>query len=159
MHVCIMCILTFPAVLQQTLNGKADDSSLTNDIWGLQMITRKSLDRADKPARAHLRLALGSSIYYMWPDLRNPPYVILTRFAQCAFLVAQVQICQSPDFVISMSNNPSSNCSRRLRRLVVSYKGEISLHFDPPSLYSCRVRSPLLREIIRIRARGLSSYC
>ena len=88
----------------------------------------------------------------------NPPYAIRARFAQCAFLVAQVQICQSPDFVISMSNNPSSNCSRRLRRLVVSYKGEISLHFDPPSLYSCRVRSPLLREIIRIRARGLSRY-
>ena len=30
-----------------------------------------------------------------------------------AFLVAQVKICQSPDFVISMSNKP--NCYRRLR--------------------------------------------
>ena len=88
----------------------------------------------------------------------NPPYEIRARFTQCAFLVAQVQICQSPDFVISMSNNPSSNCSRCLRRLVVSYKGKISLHFDPPSLYGCRIRSPLLREIIRIRAHGLSSY-
>ena len=80
------------------------------------------------------------------------------RFAQCVFLVGQVQICQSPDFVISMSDNPSSNCSRHLRRLVVSYKGEISLRFDPPSQYSRRVRSLLLRKIIRIRTCGLSSY-
>jgi hypothetical protein len=61
-------------------------------------------------------------------------------------------------FVISMSNNPSSNCSRHLRSLVMSFQGEISLHFDPPSLYSCRVRIPLLREIIKLRARGLSRY-
>ena len=32
----------------------------------------------------------------------NPPYGICARFAQCAFLVAQVEICQSPDFVIYM---------------------------------------------------------
>ena len=30
----------------------------------------------------------------------NPQYGIRVRFAQCAFLVAQVEICQSPDFVI-----------------------------------------------------------
>ena len=45
------------------------------------------------------------------------------RFAQCAFLVAQVEICQSPDFIIYTSNNPSSNCCRLLRRLVVLYEG------------------------------------
>jgi hypothetical protein len=88
----------------------------------------------------------------------NPPYGIRARFAQSAFLVAQVENYQSPAFVIYMSSNPSSNCSRHLRRLVVSYQGEISLHFDPPSLYSCRVRIPLLREIIKIRARGLPRY-
>ena len=38
----------------------------------------------------------------------NPPYGIRARFAQCTFLVAQVEICRSPDFVIYMSNNPSS---------------------------------------------------
>ena len=38
----------------------------------------------------------------------NPPYGINAQFAQCVFLVHQVQNCQSPDFVISMSNNPSS---------------------------------------------------
>ena len=81
-----------------------------------------------------------------------------TQFAQCAFLVPGVKNCQSPDFVISMSNNPSSNCYRRLRRLVVSYKSEISLYFDLPSLYSCRTRSPLLRTLIRIPARGLSRH-
>ena len=48
----------------------------------------------------------------------NPPYGIRARLAQCAFLVAQVEICQSPDFVIYMSNNPSSNCCRLLRRVM-----------------------------------------
>ena len=80
----------------------------------------------------------------------NPPYGIRTQFAQCAFLVALVEICQSPDFVTYMSNNPSSNCCRLLRRLVVLYEGEISLHFDPPSWHSCRTRSPLLWAVIRI---------
>ena len=69
---------------------------------------------------------------------------------QCAFLVAQVEICQSPDFVIYMSNNPSSNCCHLLRRLVVLYKGEVGLHFDPPSRHSHRTRSPLLWAVIRI---------
>ena len=64
----------------------------------------------------------------------NPPYGICVRFAQCLFLVAQVEICQSPDFVIYMSNNPSFNCCRLLQRLViVLYEGEISLPFDPSS--------------------------
>ena len=80
----------------------------------------------------------------------NPLYGIRARFAQCAFLVAQVQICQSPDFVIYMSNNPSSNCCRLLRRLVVLYEGEISLHLDPPSRHSRRTRSPLLWAVISI---------
>ena len=79
----------------------------------------------------------------------NPPYGICARFAQCAFLAAQVEICQSPDFVIHMSNNPS-NCCRLLRRLVVLYEGEISLHFDPPSRHSRQARSPLLWVVIRI---------
>ena len=79
----------------------------------------------------------------------NPPYGIRARFAQCAFLVAQVQICQSPDFVIYMSNNPS-NCCRLLRRLVMLYEGEISVHFDPPSRHSRRTQSPLLWAVIRI---------
>ena len=79
----------------------------------------------------------------------NPPYGIRARFAQCAFLVAQVQISQSPDFVIYIYN-PSSNCYRLLRRLVVLYEGEISLQFDPPSRHSHRTRSPLLWAVIRI---------
>ena len=73
-----------------------------------------------------------------------------SRVMQCAFLVVQVKICQSPDFVIYMSNNPSSNCCHCLRRLIMLYKGEISLHFDPPSRPSCRTRSPLLWVLIRI---------
>ena len=80
----------------------------------------------------------------------NPPYGICMRFALCAFLVAQVQICRSPDFVIYMLNDPSSNCCRLLRRLVVLYEGEISHHLDPPSRHSHRTRSALLWALIRI---------
>ena len=77
----------------------------------------------------------------------NPPYGIRARLAQCAFLLVQVEICQSPDIVIYMSNNPSSNSCHLLRKLV---KGEISLHFDPPSQHSHRTQRPLLWALIRI---------
>ena len=56
----------------------------------------------------------------------NPAYGINAQVAQCAFLVPRVKNCQTSDFVISMSNNPSTNCYRWLRRLNVSFKGEIS---------------------------------
>ena len=79
----------------------------------------------------------------------NPPYGIRARFAQYAFLVAKVEICQSPDFVIYMSNNPS-NCCCLLRRLVMLYEGEINLHFDSPSRHSRRTRSLLLWAVITI---------
>ena len=88
----------------------------------------------------------------------NPAYGIRALFAQCAFLVAQLEISQSPDFVIYMSNNPSSNCCRLLRRLVVLYEGEISLHFDPPSRHSHRTRSPLLWAVIRILYLGTARF-
>ena len=58
----------------------------------------------------------------------NPPYGINAQFAQCAFLVPLVRNCQSSDFVIYMSKNLSSSCYRRLRRLGVTYQGEISLY-------------------------------
>ena len=58
-------------------------------------------------------------------------------------------------FVILVSKNLPTNCSHHLRRVNVSFWGEISLHSDLPSLYSCRVWSPLLREIIRIPARAI----
>ena len=45
-----------------------------------------------------------------------------------------------------------------LHRLLISYKGKLSLHFDPPSLYSCCVWSLLLKEIIRIPVHGVSRY-
>ena len=56
----------------------------------------------------------------------NPAYGINAQVAQCAFLVPRVKNCPTSDFVISMSNNPSTNCYRWLRRLNVSFKGEIS---------------------------------
>ena len=62
----------------------------------------------------------------------NPLYGINAQFAQCAFLVPLVRNCRSSDFVIYMSKNLSSNCYRRLRRLVVTYQGEISLYLQAP---------------------------
>ena len=76
--------------------------------------------------------------------------------AQCTFLVPWVKNCQSPVYVILfMSNNLSTNLSRHLQRVNIS---EISLHFNLPSLYSCRTWSLLLRVLISIPARGLSRY-
>ena len=64
--------------------------------------------------------------YYMWPDLGKP-----SMWDQCTICaILQVKNCQIPDFVISISKNPSSNCYRCLRRLGMSCKGEICLHFD-----------------------------
>ena len=63
---------------------------------------------------------------------QNSPYGIRARFAQCAFLVAQVKNCLSSDFVISMSKNLSSNRYCRLQRLVLSYKDKISLYSQAP---------------------------
>ena len=80
----------------------------------------------------------------------NKGVFLLTVLAQCAFLIPEVEICQNPDFVIYMSNNPSSKCCRLLRRLVVLYEGEIRLYFDPPSRHSHRTRSPLLWAVFRI---------
>ena len=43
----------------------------------------------------------------------NPAYGINAQFTQCTFLVPQVKNDESPDFVISMSNNPSSKWRNR----------------------------------------------
>ena len=89
-------------------------------------------------------------IMHLWENLA---YGIRTLFVLCAFLVvvvAQVEICRSPGFVIYMSNNPSFNCCHRLRRPVDLYQGKISLHFGPPSQPSCHTRSSLLWALIRI---------
>ena len=97
-----------------------------------------------------LAVLYGIAIHICDRIWENPPYGIRARFAQCASIVAQVEICESPDFVIYISNNPSSNRCRLLRRLVVVlYEGEISLHFDPSSRHSHRTRSPLLWAVIR----------
>ena len=81
---------------------------------------------------------------------QNPAYGIHALFAQCMLLVPQVKKCQSWVFVIYMPKNLSTNLCRRLRRLTVSYKGEVSLHFNLPSLYSYRTRSLLLWALVRL---------
>ena len=64
--------------------------------------------------------------------LQNPTYGTCAQLAQCAFLVPQVKNCQTSNFVVAMSKNLSSNCCHRLRRLGVSYQGEISLYLQAP---------------------------
>ena len=102
----------------------------------------------------------STSTMWCFPDncdriWQNPAYEIR---AQCAFFSTWGKKCRSWVFVIFMSKNLSTNLCHRLWRLTVSYKGEISLHFDLPSLYSCRTRSPLLWALIRIPASRLSRY-
>ena len=66
----------------------------------------------------------------------NPAYCPSAHMAQCAFIVPQVKKCQNSVFVIFMSKNLSTNLCCRLWRVNVSYQGEISHHFDLPSLYN-----------------------
>ena len=64
------------------------------------------------------------------------------------FFATFVQIAAvKSNFVIFMSENLSVNLCCHLRRVNVSYQGEISLHFNLPSLYSCGTWSPLLRAL------------
>ena len=88
----------------------------------------------------------------------NPAYCHNMYMAQCAFLVPQVKICRSPVYVILfISKNLSINLCHHLRRVNLNYQGEISLHFDLPSLYSCRTQTPLLRALIWLPAHRLST--
>ena len=86
------------------------------------------------PGIIHHVAMLGETMSVIIGDRiwENPPYGINAQFAQCAFLVPLVRNCQSSDFVIYMSKNLSSNCYRRLRRLVITYQGEISLYLQAP---------------------------
>ncbi len=89
----------------------------------------------------------------------NPACRENAQVAQCAFLVPRVENCQSPVFVIFMSKNHSTNYCRSLRRVNISYQGEITFTYRPldlPSQCTCRTRSPLQRALIGIPARGLS---
>ena len=112
------------------------------------------------PDTQHKRMSKDGvrSTYFCDRIWENPAYCPNAHMAQCAFLVPLVKKCQSPVFVIFMSENLSIILCRHLRRVNVSYQGKTSLHFDLPSLYSCRTRSPLLRALIRIPASGLSGY-
>ncbi len=62
----------------------------------------------------------------------NPACRENAQVAQCAFLVPQVENGQCPVFVIFMSKNLSTNYCRSLRRVNISYQGEISLYLQAP---------------------------
>ncbi len=62
----------------------------------------------------------------------NPACRENAQVAQRAFLVPRVENCQSPVFVIFMSKNHSTNYCRSLRRVNISYQGEISLYLQAP---------------------------
>ena len=61
----------------------------------------------------------------------NPPYGINAQFAQCAFLVPRVKNCRSSYFCHIHVKEPFF-CYHRLRRLGVTYQGEISLYLRAP---------------------------
>ena len=66
-----------------------------------------------------IKVVMNNKYDWVW---ENPPYGIRTQFAQCAFLVPQVnRICMS-----------KNNSYRRLQRLSVTYQGEISLSIQAP---------------------------
>ena len=89
---------------------------------------------------------------------KNPACRENVQVAQCAFLVAQVEYCQSPVFVIFMSKNLSTNCYHRIRRVDVSYQGEIKLYLQ--ALRSTLTQQlPYTKPVAKgIPARGLSRY-
>ena len=81
----------------------------------------------------------------------KPAYVIHAQFVQCVFIVPQAKSCQSPNFVTFHIFFWCYCC------LFVSNEGEVSLHFDLPSVYN-HTWSLLLKAIIRVRVHRLSRY-
>ena len=88
-----------------------------------------------------MRLSLGmlclipdSSLLHKLCDriCENPACHKNTQVTQCAFLVPQVENCQSPVFVIFISKNLSTNYCCSTWRVNVSYQGEISLYLQTP---------------------------
>ena len=85
------------------------------------------------------------------PSVRDPRVICAMRnFSSSGRNLSKSRFCRY------VSNNPSSNCCCCLWRLVVLYKGEISLHFDPSNRHSCCTRSPLLWALIGIPTSRLS---
>ena len=89
---------------------------------------------------------------------QNPACRENAQVTQCAFLVAQVEYCQNSAFVIFMSKNLSTNCYHCIRRVDVSYQGEINLYLQG-------IRSTLTQQLPYTKpiangvpAHGLSRY-
>ena len=97
-------------------------------------------------------------IKIMWPYLRKPGISDPHAISAMHIFSTLGWNYQSPVFVIFMWKNLSTNLCCHLRRLVVSYKGETSLHFDLPSLYSCCVRTLLLRQFPRAGYLGTARF-
>ena len=95
-------------------------------------------------------LVCGYMCSYATMYRENLAYGIRILFTQCTFQYLRSKNV-SLVFVVFVSKNLSANLRCRLRRLIVSSKGEISLQFDLPSLYS-------YHTLIRIPAPGLSRF-
>ena len=129
----------------------------TNEITASNRVNL--VDPYQTPMSADVMDDLGGSkiIVTVFEKTRHGMSQERASSAMCAFSTSG-QKMSSRVFVIFMSKNLSTNLYRHLRRLTVSYKGEISLHFDLPGLYSCCIWSLLLWALIKIPASGLSRY-
>ena len=134
------------------LQVELDESTICRFLQsqGLTRQTMQIVARGTNMSRQYLLL----KCQHMWPDLGKPSVRDLRTICAKHVFSSSGQNLSKSRFVISMSNQPS-NCSRRLWRLAVIYKGEISFPLDSPSLYSCRVRSPLLRDNYNSHARAI----
>ena len=115
-----------PVLLSETVIGQGNFQALLQFRDAGDEVLKHHLETADRNTM-YTSKEIQNEMITICDRLReNPAYGINAQVAQCAFLVPRVKNCQTSDFVISMSNNPSTNCYRWLRRLNVSFNGEIS---------------------------------
>ena len=123
----------------------------------LQRFLEKSLASVDD--YAYMARGIGD-IRFMALKRTNYNFLILPTLFEKTLRMRSVRDSHNAHFYSSGPNLSKSTFCHTTLLFPSSTKAsrEISLHFDPPSLYSRCVRSQLLTEIIRIHACGLSSY-
>ena len=101
-------------VIQTTSKKWYIIEAITNICWCDACPAVPTCDSIFIPRRLLVNMHCFHNKYYICDQIwENPPYAMCAWFTQFVFLVAQVQICRSPDFIISMSNNPSVSVAYR----------------------------------------------
>ena len=72
------------------------------------------------------------SFTYLWPDLRKPSMSRKRASRAMRFFSISGRKLSKSSFAIFMSKNLSTNYSRSLRRVNISYQDEISLYLQAP---------------------------